>query len=88
MTRPRAAPTMGRSMREFIDYDGPTGLYVATGERIVALTSVEGTGALAYSAMLTAAGTGEHADAYEKTAQAALTQAHKFDQQAGAAPAA
>jgi hypothetical protein len=74
-------------MSEFIDYDGPTGLYVATGERIVPLSTVEGTGALAYSAMLTVAGTGEKADVYEKAAQAALEQAHKLDEQAPA-PAA
>jgi len=75
-------------MSEFIDYDGPTGLYVATGERIVPLATVEGTAALAYSAMLTAAGAGEQADAYEKAARAALKQAHNLDEQAAAAAVA
>ena len=54
----------------FSDYDGPTGLFVATGEKIVALGSVEGIAAVAQSAMLTSLGSTPAAKQYEAAAAA------------------
>lgn len=64
---------------EFTDYEGPTGLYVATGETLLALDSAEGLSALAQSTMLSALGTGEMADQYAVKVAQSLRVAHKTD---------
>lgn len=63
----------------FSDYKGPTGAYVATGERVVPLASVEGVAALGHSAMLSALGVGDQADAYRVGMREALEEAHRID---------
>jgi hypothetical protein len=50
---------------EFSDYDGPTGLYVATGEQMLPLNTPEALAALGHSAMLLSLGASPLADEYE-----------------------
>lgn len=61
------------------DYDGPTGRYIATGERIIPLDSAEGIAALGHSAMLSSLGTGPDADRYQQGMQRALDEARRLD---------
>ena len=70
----------------FSDYDGPTGLFVATGEKIVALGSVEGIAAVAQSAMLTSLGSTPAAKQYEAAMHHSLAVAHGVDLAADPAP--
>ena len=53
-------------MSKFVDYDGPTGPYIATEKGILPLSSTAGQAALADSAMLTALGYSAKAAAYEQ----------------------
>jgi len=50
---------------EFSDYDGPTGLYIATGEKMLPLNTPEALAALGHSAMLLSLGASPQADEYE-----------------------
>lgn len=50
---------------EFSDYDGPIGLYVATGEEMLPLNTPEALAALGHSAMLLSLGASPLADEYE-----------------------
>jgi hypothetical protein len=50
---------------EFSDYDGPTGLYIATGEQMLPLNTPEALAALGHSAMLLSLGASPLADEYE-----------------------
>lgn len=50
---------------EFSDYDGPTGLYIATGEEMLPLNTPEALAALGHSAMLLSLGASPLADEYE-----------------------
>ena len=68
--------------KTFTDYDGPTGLYVATGEKILPLDSVEGLSAVAQSAMLTSLGSTPEAKKYEAAMHQSLAVAHQVDAQA------
>lgn len=70
---------------KFRDYKGPTGAYVATGKRIVPIDSAEGIAALGHSAMLSALGTGPAADRYAEAMRGTLDEAHRLDEEAGAA---
>ncbi|HSS04051.1 MAG TPA: hypothetical protein VLK89_02535 [Solirubrobacterales bacterium] len=70
--------------KTFIDYDGPTGLYVATGEKILPLDSVEGISAVAQSAMLTSLGSTPEAKEYQAAMQHSLAVAHEVDASANA----
>ena len=72
------------SHKTFIDYDGPTGLYVATGEKILPLGSVEGISAVAQSAMLTSLGSTPEAKQYQTAIQHSLAVAHAVDASAAA----
>ena len=65
--------------KKFIDYDGPTGLYVATGEKVVPLGSAEGISAVAQSAMLTSLGSSPEAKQYEAAMHRSLAAAHDVD---------
>jgi hypothetical protein len=65
--------------KKFIDYDGPTGLYVATGEKVVPLESAEGISAVAQSAMLTSLGSSPEAKQYEAAMHQSLAAAHDVD---------
>jgi len=65
--------------KQFIDYDGPTGLYVATGEKVVPLESAEGISAVAQSAMLTSLGSSPEAKEYEAAMHRSLVAAHDVD---------
>ena len=62
--------------QEFTDYAGPTGSYVATGTKILALDSTEGISAVAQSAMLTALGSSAMADQYAAKVTKSLQAAH------------
>jgi hypothetical protein len=53
------------SNNEFSDYDGPTGLYIATGEEMLPLNTPEALAALGHSAMLLSLGASPLADEYE-----------------------
>ena len=64
---------------EFSDYHGPSGAYVATGTKIVPFGTVEGTAAVAQSAMLTSLGTTAGAAVYEQEVQKSLARAHDLD---------
>ena len=66
----------------FTDYKGPTGLYVATGEKILPLNSVEGISAVAQSAMLTSLGSTPKAKQYQAAMQQSLAVAHQVDVEA------
>jgi hypothetical protein len=55
----------GIMAKKFVDYDGPTGLFVATKEGIKPLQDPAALVALADSAMLTSLGYTKLADAYE-----------------------
>jgi hypothetical protein len=70
--------------KTFIDYDGPTGLFVATGEKILPLNSVEGISAVAQSAMLTSLGSTPEAKEYQAAMHHSLAIAHEVDAQATA----
>lgn len=70
--------------KNFADYDGPTGLYVATGKTILPLNSAEGISAVAQSAMLTSLGSTPEAKKYQAAMQHSLVAAHDFDVGAGA----
>jgi len=50
---------------EFSDYDGPTGLFIATGEKMLALNTPEALAAVGHSAMLLSLGASPEADEYE-----------------------
>ncbi len=50
---------------EFSDYDGPTGLYIATGEEMLPLNTPKALAALGHSAMLLSLGASSQADEYE-----------------------
>jgi len=50
---------------EFSDYDGPTGLYIATGEEMLPINTPEALAALGHSAMLLSLGASPQADEYE-----------------------
>jgi len=50
---------------EFSDYDGPTGLYVATGDAMLPLITPEALAALGHSAMLISLGASPRASEYE-----------------------
>lgn len=65
--------------KNFIDYDGPTGLYVATGEKDLPLDSVEGISAVAQSAMLTSLGSTPEAKEYQAAMRHSLAAAHEID---------
>jgi hypothetical protein len=65
--------------KKFIDYDGPTGLFVATGEKVVPLDSAEGISAVAQSAMLTSLGSGPEAKEYGAAMHHSLAAAHDLD---------
>lgn len=65
--------------KTFSDYDGPTGLFVATGEAILPLDSVEGIAAVAQSAMLTSLGSTPEAKQYQAAMQHSLAIAHDID---------
>jgi hypothetical protein len=71
--------------QEFSDYSGPTGLYVATGGKVLSLGTAEGAAATAQSAMLTSLGAGPEAKQYAAAMQASLAKAHQLD--ASALPA-
>jgi hypothetical protein len=51
---------------EFSDYDGLTGLYVATGRQMLPLNTPEALSTLGQSAMLLSLGASERADEYER----------------------
>lgn len=70
--------------KTFTDYEGPTGLYVATGEKILPLDSVEGISAVAQSAMLTSLGSTPEAKQYQAAMQQSLAVAHQLDAATGA----
>lgn len=71
--------------KNFTDYDGPQGLFVATGSKILPLDSVEGISALAQSAMLTSLGSTPEAKQYEHAMHHSLAVAHDVDLSANAA---
>lgn len=50
---------------EFSDYDGPTGLYIATGKEMLPINTPEALAALGHSAMLLSLGASPQADEYE-----------------------
>jgi len=50
---------------EFSDYDGPTGLYIATGREMLPLKTPAALAALGHSAMLLSLGASPQADEYE-----------------------
>ena len=50
---------------EFSDYDGPTGLYIATGKKMLPINTPEALAALGHSAMLLSLGASPQADEYE-----------------------
>lgn len=56
--------------QKFVDYDGPTGLYVATRDGIKPLQDPAALVAMADSAMLTSLGYTDKARAYEKLIEA------------------
>lgn len=66
-------------VKTFEDYSGPTGLYVATGEKILALDSAEGMSAVAQSAMLTSLGSTPEAKQYQAAMQHSFAAAHQLD---------
>jgi hypothetical protein len=70
--------------KKFIDYDGPKGLFVATGAKILPLDSVEGISAVAQSAMLTSLGSTPEAKQYQDAMQHSLAVAHDLDLSAAA----
>jgi hypothetical protein len=65
--------------KTFADYDGPQGLFVATGKEILPLNSVEGISAVAQSAMLTSLGSTPEASEYQAAMQHSLATAHELD---------
>jgi hypothetical protein len=65
--------------KNFSDYHGPTGLYVATGEKVLPLDSVEGISAVAQSAMLTSLGSTPAAKEYQAAMKHSLAVAHEID---------
>lgn len=65
--------------KNFSDYDGPTGLYVATGEKVLPLDSVEGISAVAQSTMLTSLGSTPAAKEYQAAMKHSLAIAHEID---------
>lgn len=67
------------SFSEFTDYDGPTGLYVATGSKILPLSCAEGISAVAQSAMLTSLGATPKAKQYADRVARSLQAAHDAD---------
>ncbi len=56
--------------REFTDYDGPTGPFIATEQGILPLRSVEGMAAAMDSAMLVSLGYTEKAAEYQRLVKA------------------
>ncbi len=56
--------------RDFIDYHGPTGAFIATDQGILPLTSVEGMAELMDSAMLVSLGYTEKAAEYQRLVEA------------------
>ena len=56
--------------REFVDYHGPTGAYIATGRGILPLTSAEGMAEAMDSAMLVSLGHSEKAAEYQHLVEA------------------
>jgi hypothetical protein len=56
--------------RDFIDYHGPTGAFIATDEGILPLTSAEGMAELMDSAMLVSLGYSEKAAEYQRLVEA------------------
>jgi hypothetical protein len=67
------------AFQEFIDYEGPTGLFVATGSAVLPLASAEGIAAVAQSAMLTSLGSTPEAKQYATAVQKSLALAHSVD---------
>jgi hypothetical protein len=65
--------------KTFTDYEGPQGLFVATGEAILPLDSVEGISAVAQSAMLTSLGSTPAAKQYQAAMKHSLAVAHGID---------
>jgi hypothetical protein len=65
--------------KAFTDYDGPQGLHVATGKKILPLDSVEGISAVAQSAMLTSLGSTPEAKQYQDAVEHSLAVAHELD---------
>jgi hypothetical protein len=65
--------------QEFIDYEGPTGLFVATGSSVLPFDSAEGISAVAQSAMLTSLGSSPEAKKYATAMQKSLRVAHDLD---------
>jgi hypothetical protein len=53
---------------EFSDYAGPTGPYIATGEKMLPLDTPEALEAMGHSAMLLSLGASPQADEYERLA--------------------
>ncbi len=72
---------------EFSDYDGPTGLYVATGSAILPLDSAEGISAVAQSAMLTSLGASPAAKKFQIAMKQSLVEAHDLDEASTGVPA-
>jgi hypothetical protein len=62
---------------KFSDYDGPTGMYIATGEEILPLTSVGGMIAATGAAMQAGIGDQEAAEELQAKIDAALAKADK-----------
>jgi hypothetical protein len=67
------------SMKKFTDYNGPQGLFIATGEKIVPLESTEGISSVAQSAMLSSLGGGPEAMKYQVSVKASVAVAAEFD---------
>ncbi len=66
-------------MTEFLDYNGPQGLFVATGDKIVPLASAEGLSSVAQSAMLSSLGGGANAQKYQVSVKKSVAKAAEFD---------
>lgn len=66
-------------MKKFTDYNGPQGLFVATGNKILPLDSAEGISAIAQSAMLTSLGSSPAAAQYQAKVQKSLKVTHDLE---------
>lgn len=66
----------------FTDYQGPTGLVVATGKSVVPLESAEGVAALSQSAMLSSLGASDDAKVFQTQMAKSLKAAHAADAEA------
>ena len=76
MTAAQIPGTFNTSMKiDYADYDGPKGLYIATGTEILPLTSHAGAIAFAGSAVQAGIGDSEHSATAQQLVDAALTDA-------------